>query len=181
MAIKVHGYPYSPAVQKVLICLAEKGLDYELVHIDLLAGQQKEEPFISLNGTPLLVQDPKKLAILGVWAEVEAHRFDAVGQKLNYEIRVKPFKGLTADEALVEQLEAQLVTVLDVYEKRLAESKYLAGDDFTLADLHHVPIINSLMKTKVKALFEERPNVNAWCSELLARPASHKVLSKFTF
>ncbi|GER24745.1 glutathione S-transferase [Striga asiatica] len=175
MAIKVHGFLFSPAVQRVLICLAEKGLDYELVNVDLLTGQQKKEPFILLNGTPLLVQDPKKLAILGVWSEVEAHRFDAAGQKLNYEILVKPFKGLTTDEALVEQLEAQLATVLDVYEKRLTESKYLAGEDFTLVDLHHVPIINYLMNTKVKALFEARPNVNAWCSELLSRPASQKV------
>ncbi|KAL0389620.1 UNVERIFIED_CONTAM: Autophagy-related protein 18a, partial [Sesamum calycinum] len=35
--------------------------------------------------------DPKKQAIIGVWLEVEAHKFDAAGQKLRYEILIKAF------------------------------------------------------------------------------------------
>ncbi|GFQ08158.1 glutathione s-transferase [Phtheirospermum japonicum] len=130
------------------------------------------------KGTALLVQDPKKIAIIGVWLEVEAHKFDAAGNKLSYEILIKPVLGLTTDEASVEQMQAQLGTVLDIYEKRLAESKYLGGDNYSLVDLHHVPIINNLMKTKVKALFEQRPHVNAWSTDILARPAWQKVLDK---
>ncbi|KAL3647996.1 hypothetical protein CASFOL_008964 [Castilleja foliolosa] len=128
------------------------------------------------EGTPLLVHDPKKLAIIGVWLEVEAHRFDAAGNKLSFEILIKPLMGLTTDEAQVEELEAQLGTVLDIYEKRLAESKYLGGEEYSLVDLHHVPIVNNLMKTKVKALFEKRPHVSAWAESILARPAWQKVL-----
>lgn len=85
-------------------------------------------------------------------------------------------KGLTTDEAAVEQLQIQLAAVLDVYEARLAQSKYLAGDDYTLADLHHIPIIAGLFHTKVKPLFDSRPHVAAWAAALLARPASEKVL-----
>ncbi|KAK6164743.1 hypothetical protein DH2020_001607 [Rehmannia glutinosa] len=210
MAIKVHGNPLSPAAQRVLLCLAEKDLEYEFVYVDLATGQQKKEPFISINvpafedgdlklfesraitkyiahayadkGTPLINhEDLKKMAIIGVWLEVEAQRFDAAGHKLSFEILVKPIKGWTTDEALVEQLQAQLTTVLDVYEKRLAQSKYLGGDDFSLADLHHVPIVNNLLKTKVKALFEERPHVWAWCEDILARPAWKKVLEGVKF
>ncbi|KAL6516010.1 hypothetical protein OROGR_019315 [Orobanche gracilis] len=209
MGIKVHGNPLSPAAQRVLLCLAEKNLDYELVYVDFATGQHKKEPFISLNpfgqvpafedgdlklfesraitkyisfayadkGIPLiLVQDPKKMAIVGNWFEVEAHRFDAAAQKLHYEILVKPYKGLISDEAYVEQLQEQLATVLDVYEKRLSETKYLGGENYSLADLHHIPIVNNLMKTKVKALFDQRPNVSAWCADILARAAWQKVL-----
>lgn len=93
------------------------------------------------------------------------------------EILVKPMKGMTTDEAAVEQLQAQLDGVLDVYEARLAQSKYLAGDDYTLADLHHIPIIANLFYTKVKPLFDSRPHVSAWAASLLARPASQKVLA----
>ncbi|KAK6127402.1 hypothetical protein DH2020_038862 [Rehmannia glutinosa] len=209
MAIKVHGNPLSPAAQRVLLCLAEKDIEYEFVYVDLATGQQKKEPFISINpfgqipafedgdlklfesraitkyiayayadkGTPLLVEDPKKMALIQVWSEVEAQRFDAAGQKLSFEILVKPIKCWATDEALVEQLQAQLATVLDVYEKRLAQSKYLAGDNFSLADLNHVPRINNLMKTKVRALFEQRPHVWAWCADILGRPAWQKVLA----
>ncbi|KAK4407025.1 Glutathione S-transferase [Sesamum angolense] len=126
------------------------------------------------KGTPLMAEDPKKQAIVGVWLEVEAHKFDAAGQKLSYEILIKAFKGLTTDEAAVEQLQGKLGKVLDVYEARLGKFKYLAGDEYSLADLHHLPIINNLFKTKVKALFDQRPHVSAWCADLLARPAWQK-------
>lgn len=112
-----------------------------------------------------------------MWLEVEALKFDAAGQNLSFEILIKPIKGLTTDEAAVDKFRAQLTTVLDIYEARLAESKYLAGDDYSLADLHHVPIISNLFKTKIKALFDERPHVGAWAADLLARPAWQKVLA----
>nr|QPB76003.1 glutathione S-transferase [Digitalis lanata] len=209
MAIKVHGNPISAPTRRVLLCLAEKDVEYEYVHIDLFTGQHKKEPFISINpfgqvpgfedgdlnlfesraitkyiahayadkGIPLLSEDPKKMGIISVWLEVEAQRFEAAGQKLNIEIVIHPLIGQTTDEAKVEQLQAQLASVLDVYEARLAQSKYLAGDSYTLADLHHVPVINNLMQTKIKTLFDERPHVSAWCTDLLARPAWQKVLA----
>ena len=207
MAIKVHGHPFSPAAKRVLLCLAEKGLDHEFVTVDLASGQQKKEPFISINpfgqvpgfedgdlklfesraitryiahayadkGTSLICEDPKKMAIIGVWLEVETQKFDAAAQKLVFELLVKPMKGMTTDAAAVEQLEAQLGGVLDVYEARLSKSKYLGSDDYSLADLHHIPVIAGLQTTKVKALFDARPCVAAWAAALLGRPAWKKV------
>ncbi|KAL3849779.1 hypothetical protein ACJIZ3_011661 [Penstemon smallii] len=209
MAIKVHGNPFSPPVQRVFLTLVEKDLDYEFVFVDLSIRQHKKEPYLLMNpfgqvpsfedgdltlfesraitryiayayadkGTPLIDQDPKKFAIISVWLEVESLKFDAAGQKLSFELVIKPLLGLTTDESAVEPLQGQLALVLDVYEARLSESKYLGGDSFTLADLHHVPIVNNLMKTKVKALFDARPHVSAWASDILARPTWAKVLA----
>ncbi|XP_010259660.1 PREDICTED: glutathione S-transferase-like [Nelumbo nucifera] len=128
------------------------------------------------SGTELIYKEPKKMAILAVWMEVEAHQFDPASSALAWELVFKPMFGMTTDAATVEQNEAKLSKVLDVYEARLSESKYLAGDCFTLADLHHLPNINCLMGTPVKKLFESRPHVNAWCSDILSRPAWSKVL-----
>ncbi|CAI9785619.1 unnamed protein product [Fraxinus pennsylvanica] len=209
MAIKVHGYPFSGATQRVLATLAEKELEYEFVNIDLRTGQQKTEAFLKLNpfrqvpvledgdltlfesraitqylahtyadkGTPLITSDPKKMAILSVWTEVEGQRFDPQASKLGYEIVIKPMLGQTTDEAIVAQLEGKLAEVLDVYEARLAQSKYLGGDSFTLADLHHLPVINYLMGSKIKSLFDERPHVSAWCADILGRPSWKKVVA----
>lgn len=47
---------------------------------------------------------------------------------------------------------------LDVYEKILSKQKYLAGDEFTLADLFHVPWGAKLPAAGIHAI-EERPNV----------------------
>ncbi|EYU46696.1 hypothetical protein ABFS82_04G018300 [Erythranthe guttata] len=129
------------------------------------------------NGTPLLYLDPKKMAIATVWAEVEAQKFDGPASKLTWELGLKPLLGMATDDAVVEQQEALLCKVLDVYEARLAESKYLGGDRFTLADLHHLPTMSYLMATRVKACFDSRPHVSAWCADISARPAWEKVVA----
>ncbi|KAL7151228.1 hypothetical protein ABFS83_04G017400 [Erythranthe nasuta] len=209
MAIKVHCTVLSTAAMKVIACLNEKGLDYEIVPIDMRAGEHKKEPFLSLNpfgqvpafedgdlkmfesraitqyiahtyadkGTPLIFPDPKQMAVASVWAEVEAQKFDPVASKLTWELCTKPFLGMVTDYAVVEEQEALLSKVLDVYEARLVQSKYLGGERFTLADLHHIPIMSYLMGTRVKASFDSHPRVSAWYADISARPASEKVVA----
>ncbi|XP_021763116.1 glutathione S-transferase-like [Chenopodium quinoa] len=129
------------------------------------------------KGTSLISKQGKEMANLAVWMEVEAHQFDPVSTKLSWELVYKGFFGMEIDNAVVEENEAKLAKVLDVYEVRLAKSKYLAGDSFTLADLHHLPGFQYLNGTKVKHLFDERPHVSAWCKDILARPAWEKVMA----
>ncbi|XP_059295245.1 glutathione S-transferase PARB isoform X3 [Lycium ferocissimum] len=210
MAIKVHGNPISNATMRVVACLIEKDLDFEFVFVDLVTGEHKKHPFLSLNpfgqvpafedgdlklfesraitqyithvyasnGNQLILQDPKKMAIMSLWMEVEGQRFEPPTLKLVWELCIKPMTGMNTDDAIVKESEEQLSKVLDIYETRLAESKYLGGDSFTLVELHHLPNIYFLMSTKVKALFDSRPHVSAWCADILARPAWVKGLEK---
>ncbi|KMS95456.1 hypothetical protein BVRB_008080 [Beta vulgaris subsp. vulgaris] len=129
------------------------------------------------NGTSLVHNDGKQMADIGVWMEVEAHQFDPAASKLSWELVYKSFFGMEINNVVVEENEAKLAKVLDVYEARLANSKYLGGDSFTLADLHHLPGLHYLSGTKVKHLFDERPLVSAWCKDILARPAWEKVVA----
>lgn len=112
-----------------------------------------------------------------MWMEVEAHQFDPVASSLGWELAFKPMFGMTTDASVVDEKAAKLGQVLDVYEARLAQSKYLGGDDFTLVDLHHLPNIQVLMGTQVKKLFDSRTHVSAWCGDILARPAWLKVVA----
>ncbi|KAM1604575.1 hypothetical protein ACFX15_030663 [Malus domestica] len=207
--IKVHGNVISTATMRVCATLYEKDIKFELVPIDLGAGEHKKEPFISLNpfgqvpafedgdfklfesraitqyivheyadkGTPLVFRDSKKMATIAVGCEVEGQKFDPAASKLTFELAIKPMIKMTTDAAVVEECEAKLAVVLDVYETRLAHSKYLAGECFTLADLHHLPTIHYLMKTQTKKLFECRPHVSAWVADITARPAWKKVIA----
>ncbi|KAK9146913.1 hypothetical protein Sjap_006816 [Stephania japonica] len=127
------------------------------------------------NGTPLITEG-KKMSIQGVWMEVEAHQFEPTTSKLAWELVFKSIFGMKADAAVVAEHEKKLEAVLDVYEARLKESKYLGGESFTLADLHHLPNMQCLFGTPMKNHFEARPHVKAWCGEILARPAWKKVL-----
>lgn len=114
---------------------------------------------------------------MGVWSEVESQHFDQVASKLVWELGIKTLFGIPLDPKIVEENEAKLDSILDVYEKRLSESKYLGGDSFTLVDLHHLPSLHYLMKSQSKKLFESRPHVSAWVADITARPAWSKVLA----
>ncbi|RKK72290.1 hypothetical protein BFJ69_g10207 [Fusarium oxysporum] len=41
MAIKPYGHPASLCTRRVLLVLAEKGIDYEFINVNFIAGEQK--------------------------------------------------------------------------------------------------------------------------------------------
>ncbi|OWM77999.1 glutathione S-transferase-like [Punica granatum] len=127
------------------------------------------------KGTPLVVPG-KQMAIVSVWMEVEAHQYDQPAGKLVWELGYKPHFGMQPDNAVVEENEGKLGKVLDVYEARLSQSKYIGGDTFTLADLHHLPTLSYLMDTPAKKLIESRPKVSAWVTDITSRPAWCKAI-----
>lgn len=117
------------------------------------------------------------MAAAEVWAEVEAQRYEPPAAKLTWELGVKPILGMATDEEVVKEQEVELAKVLDVYEARLAHSKYLGGDAFSLPDLHHLPTFKYLMATPVKAVFDARPHVSAWAADIMARPSWQQVVA----
>ncbi|GAV89457.1 GST_C domain-containing protein/GST_N domain-containing protein [Cephalotus follicularis] len=128
------------------------------------------------KGTQLICPG-RQMAILSVWLEVEAHQFHPPSSKLVSELAVKPMFGMVADTAVVEENEAKLGQVLDVYETRLSQSKYLAGDTYSLADLHHLPNFLYLKGSRSMQLFDSRPHVKAWVDAITSRPAWSKLLA----
>lgn len=129
------------------------------------------------NGTPLVYKEPKEMATLAVWLEVEAHQFDRAAIPVAWELVFKKMLGMETDEDAVRENEAKLDIVLDIYETRLAKSKYIGGEAFSLADLHHLPVMHFLFGTQAKKLFDERPHVSAWCHDIMARPSWEKVVA----
>lgn len=131
------------------------------------------------QGTPLTFSDAEEAAVAEVWAEVEAQRYDPPATKLARQVGVNPYLGRPTDEAIVKEQVPELAKVLDVYEARLAQSKYLGGAAFSLADLHHLPTLMYLMASPpVRAVVEARPHVAAWVEDIMARPSWLKVLTQ---
>ncbi|KAF8083842.1 hypothetical protein N665_0749s0006 [Sinapis alba] len=187
--------------------LHEKGLDFELVFVDWVAGESKTKAFLTnLNpfgqvpvledgdlklfeskaitrylaeqykdvGTDLLPNDPKERAIMSMWMEIDTNQFLPLASTLIRELIIKPYQGLATDFTFVQENKEKLSKVLNIYEARLGESSYLAGESFTLADLHHLPPIHYMLKMEeegVKDLISSRPNVNAWVEKMKSRPA----------
>jgi glutathione S-transferase len=111
------------------------------------------------------------------WIESEAQNFNPPSLAMIFQLAFAPMMGRATDMAVVEQNEAKLAKVLDVYEQRLGESQYFAGDDFSLADLVHLPNAHFIVNRTSKAeLITGRSNLARWWDDVSARHAWKEVL-----
>ncbi|PIA33051.1 hypothetical protein AQUCO_04200063v1 [Aquilegia coerulea] len=209
-AVKVYGMPLSSCTARVLTCLIEKGVEYELITLNLAVGEHKQPSFLAKQpfgqipvledgdltlfesraiakyvaykykdqGTDLLRhENPKESAVVVVWTEVESQQYNPPISSLVYELLIKGMYGMTTDQAVVDAQSEKLGKVLDVYEARLTENKYLAGNFYSLADQNHIPYTYFLMKTPAASLINSRPHVKAWWEDISSRPSFQKVLA----
>ncbi|KAF6142671.1 hypothetical protein GIB67_015157 [Kingdonia uniflora] len=123
----------------------------------------------------------KEAGSVGVWAEVESQQFNPAISPIVYQICILPVFGKTPDQTIVDTHVEKLEKVLDVYEARLKSSKYLAGDFFSLADLHHFPYTFYFMTTPYASMVNSRPHVKAWWEDISSRPAFKKVAEGMSF
>ena len=89
-------------------------------------------------------------------------------------------KGLGApDEGIVEESRRGATPTLDVLDAHLAASglSWLAGADFTLADLGFVPYLQALCDAGCEDLLEARPSLYAWFGRCRARPTWQAVVA----
>ena len=104
--------------------------------------------------------------------------FEPASSTLVFHLAIAAPLGLQTDQSLIEKNEKKLARVLDVYESRLGENEYLAGDEFTLADLSHLPNAHYLVnKTeRGRKLFTSRKNVERWWNAISSRPSWKQVV-----
>ncbi|EFC37863.1 predicted protein [Naegleria gruberi] len=193
-------------VQRVLTTLKEKGLEHELIVVDLSKGEHKSPSFLEKQpfgvipvldddgfliyesraicryleakhkgqGTELIPSDLKALGLFEQGASIETAYFDPNAAGLAFE---KLFKGLfgwgTTDDARVKQLTDKLNQHLDAYEKILSKQEFIGGNQFTLADLYHLPYGSLLFAPPVGLgnLITDRPHVKAWWEKISSRPS----------
>jgi glutathione S-transferase len=118
------------------------------------------------------------------WLQAEAQSFDAPSSALASfhlafaGVGAAPAPYVGGDEAAAAESERQLLRVLDVYDGALGRSAYLAGDEFTLADLSHLPNAHYLAcSARGRALLASRGNVARWYAAISSRPAWRQVVA----
>ncbi|KAJ6686577.1 GLUTATHIONE S-TRANSFERASE F13 [Salix purpurea] len=214
MALKLYGSAMSTCTSRVLTCFHEKSVDFELVPVDLFAGEHKQPPFLARNpfgqipaledgdltlfesraitsyvaekfkgtGYDLIRHENlKEAALVKVWMEVESHQYNPAIAPIVYQLLVAPLQGKSPDQSIIDASVEKLGKVLDIYEARLTGTRYLAGDFYSLADLHHLPYTYYLMKTPAASVVDERPHVKAWWEDISSRPAFKKVAEGMKF
>ncbi|KAJ3023975.1 hypothetical protein HKX48_008589 [Thoreauomyces humboldtii] len=124
------------------------------------------------QGTDLLPADLKEGAVVEQWLSAEEADFHSHAAPLIYEKVFKPmFGGGPADEEKCKVYIEKLSATFDVYEKHLASSgnQYLAGSEFSLADLSHLPYASKLFQAGLGDLITSRKNLAAWYQRISER------------
>ncbi|NBP00065.1 MAG: glutathione S-transferase family protein [Proteobacteria bacterium] len=199
--LSVYGYPKATCTQRVLILLEELELKYNFKQVDLRKGEQKSEDYLRLQPfgkVPVVEYGEKTLFesrsilryiarnnrnpmdLLGdvyvdMWLEVESQNFNPPASKIVYEKMFKD-KDSEPNQELMKAEAKKLAEVLDVYESRLETQEYIAGDNYSIADISHIPYAYCLLKCGFKDLFKSRPNVYNWLKRIMRRPAVKAVL-----
>ncbi len=193
----------TPNGKKVPILMEELGLAYELHFVDISKDEQFEPSFLAIspnNKIPALVDHgaaggPLSIFESGAILEYLAdkhHGFLAasgharwkamewlywqvgslgpmLGQLGFFAVRAKEKAPLAIDRFTEEA--ARLLGVLD---RRLSEARYLAGDDYTIADIACYPWMvgaTTMMKDVLADALAGKDSIARWMDELGARPA----------
>ncbi|KAK6114933.1 hypothetical protein DH2020_007202 [Rehmannia glutinosa] len=84
------------------------------------------------------------------------------------------------DPEVLRRSEEQLERILDEAERKLSETSYLIGEEFTLADVVFVPVLSRLAVLNLKEKYiDTRPNVAEYWNVVQERPSYRKVIGKY--
>ena len=196
-----HYYWPTPNGHKTAIMLEEVGLEYELHPINILEGEQFNSEFIGIspnNRIPAIVDTDgphgKPYAVFEsgailmylaektgkLWPADLAARYDAI-QWLMFQVgNVGPmfgqngyFQGYCPEDVPLARERYHNVTkqLYGVMDRRLADSQYLAGPEYSIADVATVPWTMPKQRDMHRIDIAQYPNVKRWGDSIAARPA----------
>ena len=131
-----------------------------------------------LNPEPQLMgADSRERALVTMWnAKIELHGLAAIAEM--FRNKAKGFKGRALTGAaefeqipkLVERGQARSLLFLDRLDTRLADSEFIAGDNFTLADI--TAFVATEFAGMLRLEIGGRQHLQRWHQCVAARPAS---------
>jgi len=193
----------TPNCQKISIALEELGLAYEVKVIDIRKNEQNAPDFLKIspnNKVPAIVDhdgpgEPLPLfesgAILTYLGEKTGRLLPPSGaaryrtlEWLHWQIgglgpmfgQLGAF-GIFMPEkipAAIERFQKEADRLLAVMERRLSESAYLGGGDYSIADIAAFPwaiVTRSLLAELLSDTVASKPALRAWLDTIAARPA----------
>lgn len=192
--ITLHGV-MSPNIVKVAIMLEELGLPYVLKYVAVFNGEQFSPAFQKLNplGKVPVIEDPaleRPLAESGailIWLAEHHNRFLPQDSLDRYEVfqwlmvqmsAIGPMLGQFTHFRLLPQgsepyafgrygaLAEKLYRAID---NRLADREWLAGSDYSIADIATYPWADYLERHEFD--IADYPNMKRWRDKIAARPA----------
>ncbi|HVA41580.1 MAG TPA: glutathione S-transferase N-terminal domain-containing protein [Candidatus Binataceae bacterium] len=196
----------SPNVQKIFIMLEEIALPYRVIPVDVWKAEQFKPELVRLNPNakiPVIVDHEgpggkpytcfESGAILMYLADKTGRflprdtveRYDViqwlmiqltgVGPASGQLVHFKRFAPAGNDYAL-SRYQTEVLRLYDVLEKRLGETAYLGGRDYSIADIATFPWTRN--HDFFGAKWDSRPNCARWFAAIAERPAVKRALAK---
>jgi len=199
--VTLYAWP-TPNAHKVSIMLEECAIDYKVVTVDITAGDQFKSDFLAIspnNRMPALVDDqgPEGKAIsifesgaILIYLADKVCRLMPAGGNARYDVlqwlmfqmgNLGPICGQAhhfreaAPERVpyaINRFTNEAERLYHVMDRRLKEIDYLAGKDYSIADIACWPWVR--VHRYHGQRWEDFPNVKRWFDDVSARPAVQK-------
>lgn len=206
--MKLYDCTPAPSPRRVRIFLAEKGMNVELVQVDLGSGEHLRAPFSTLNplcevpvleledGTvitevgaicryleelqpepALLGRTPVERAQVAMWDHrMEIDGFLAVAEVFRNHSKGFAGRALSGPVSfsqipeLAERGRVRVGLFFKMLEERLAQSPFVAGDNFSMADITALACIDFAAWSKLQ-IPDDFTHLKAWYKKIAARPS----------
>jgi glutathione S-transferase len=206
--MKIYGHPWSINTRKVLMALAEKGHAAELVLVMLPKGEHKRPEHVArhafgkvpvlerdgfmlyetqainryldraLSGPALVPADATGAALVDQWIGVADSYLAPNAQPLIVETVFRRYLGGEPDARARDAGRAGMQPALDAADRSLASRPYLAGESFSLADIHWMPYVEYCVQADAADLVTARKQLAGWWQRVSSRSTWQLVARK---
>ncbi|MBC5764643.1 glutathione binding-like protein [Ramlibacter albus] len=196
--IRVYSWA-TPNGHKVHVMLEECGLPYEAIPVDIGAGDQFQPDFLRIspnNKIPAIVDpdgpDGKPISLFEsgailVYLAGKTGRFLPKGDREKYEVlqwlmfqmggvgpmlgQAHHFRGYAPEKLqyAIDRYSNEAKRLYGVIDRRLAQSEWLGGKEYSIADIATFPWLRSWERQGI--VLEDYPHLKAWFDRIAARPA----------
>ena len=200
--LKIYGFDPSPRALKVKMCANALGIAYDYVPVNLPEGDQTKANYLAIhpagkipaidddgftlfesnaickylcrkNGSPLYPDDVQRQALVDQWCDFVAIHIDVHYVSLLINKVFAGALGVEVDERALRERPGFLDRFLPVLNDQLARTRYLAGDEMTVADIALLATIDPSEMIGVD--IKRYPNLDGWRENLRAQPFYRQV------
>ena len=200
--LRIWGRLSSVNVQKVVWCADELGLAYERIDAGGKFGRNDTAEYLAMNpnglvpvidedgfvlyesnaivryfasrDTRLIPADPRRRADVDRWMEWQSTSYTPAMTQIFWQLIRTP--EAQRDAAVIEASRAKSEKLSGILDAHLANRRFIAGDEFTVADIVNGCAAHRWLNLPTKR--EHRPHLQRWYAELAARPASKQVTTQ---
>lgn len=189
----------TPNGWKISVALEELGLPYEVVAVNLLANEQKSPEFLVLNPNgriPVLVDTEADVRVIFESGAILVHLAEKTGrllpadpaarsralQWLMFQVGgIGPMMGQAnvfyrylpeRIPVAITRYQNECRRLFEVLDRRLGEASWLAGDDYSIADIANWCWVRTYRWSGVD--IDGLPHLRRWLDAMKARPACQR-------